>query len=181
MKRALPITLAVMLCFGVFDLALHAQTPKPDPELKKLDVLVGSWTFEWDAKASIFGPAGKVTGIERSQWMPGGFFLQMNREAKAPAGAFRHTVIFGFDPITKRHTGQFFDFTEGGSTSATIAITGNTWNWSGTGHTGTGKAFQERCIANFATGGASWTLKCEANTDGKTWSPTIEGKYTKSS
>ena len=112
---------------------------------------------------------------------PSGFFLQMNREAKGPAGVFRHTIIFGYDPVTKKHTGQLFDLTEGGSTSATIATIGNAWNWSGTGHTGTGKAFQERCTVNFATGGASWTLKCEVNTDGKTWSPTIDGKYTKSS
>ena len=51
-------------------------------ELKKLDVPVGTWKFEGEVKQSPFGPGGKVSGTERFEWMPGGFFLQMNRDAK---------------------------------------------------------------------------------------------------
>jgi len=179
MKRtALVLSIsAVAVCLAVS--IAYGQAPKPGQEQMKLAVLLGSWTLEGDLKAGIFGPPGKITGVERYEWLPGGFFLQMNREARGPAAAFRHIIIFGYDPTSKRHTGQFFDFTEGGSTSATIAITGNTWNWSGTGHTGNGKSFQERCTVTFSSGGGSFTVRCEVAADGKTWSPSYEGRYTK--
>ena len=180
MRRTLlrPLGFALATVLGVS--VAHAQAPKPGPEQKKLEVALGSWTYEGDAKASVFGPAGKWTGVERFQWLPGGFFLQMNREAKGPAGAVQHSIIYGYDPVGKRHTGQFFDFTGGNSASATIVIAGNTWNWSAAGYTGDGKAFQERCAVTFATGGGSYTVKCEVATDGKTWSPSFESKATKS-
>lgn len=180
MKRTLLVLIGSVVAVFFPVSVSYSQDPKPGPEQKKLEVSIGSWTYEGDLKAGVLGPAGKITGVERFQWLPGGFFVQMNREAKGPAGDFRHSIIFGYDPVAKKHTGQFFDFTGGGSLSATIAITGNTWNWSGTGRTGSGKTFQERCTVTFASGGGSYTVKCEVATDGKTWSPSYEAKATKS-
>jgi hypothetical protein len=132
-------------------------------------------------KASVFGPAGKVVGVERTQWLPGNSYLQMNRDAKGPAGEFRHTILFGYDSVAKRHTGEFFDLTQGGATSATYTtVNGSVWKWAGTGRTGTGTAYQERCTVTLGTNNLSSTMTCEVSLDGKTWSLVLNGKATKS-
>src|SRR5205809_11504 len=43
---------------------LVAQAPKPSPEVRKLEVWVGTWTYEGDAKATPIGPAAKVSGTQ---------------------------------------------------------------------------------------------------------------------
>ena len=179
-KRLVLISLAATICFAVIGPSLRAQATKPGPENKKLEVFLGSWTFEWDTKASVFGPAGRITGVERYESMPGGFFVQMNREAKGPQGDFRDHFVFGYDPVAKKHTLTIFGLADGTSGSYTGTANGNIWAWSGSGHTGSGKSYQERCTVTVAAGGASFALKCEATGDGKTWSPSIDGKYTKS-
>ena len=159
-EKVVTTSAAVLFFSFVLEIAAQGQAPKPGPEQKKLEALLGSWTFEWDTKPSIFGPGGKVTGIERYQWMPGGFFLQMNREAKTPAGDLRTLIVFGYDPISKKHTGALFDIS-GALTLAKITINGNTWNWAGTGYSGDGKPFQERCTMTISPNRASTTLMCE--------------------
>ncbi len=158
----------------------YGQTVMPGPEHKKLDVAVGSWTYEGVEQPSGLGPGGTWVGVEQFEWLPGGFFLRMNREAKGPGGDTRHSIIFGYDSVAKTHTGQWYDFTAGGAASATIEVLGNTWLWSATGHSGEGVAFEERCTVTWAAAGTSYALTCEIATDGKPWSPYYEGTYTKS-
>src|ERR1022692_2132523 len=38
------------------------QPPKPAPDLKKLDIFVGSWTLDGTMKPGMMGPGGSVTG-----------------------------------------------------------------------------------------------------------------------
>src|SRR5262245_13319050 len=128
MKRNLiVISLLVVLC-SVF---VHAQAPKPGAEVKKLGILLGSWSMDAEVKPGNLhgGPAGKITQVERYQWMPGEFFLQMNRDGKATTGDFKHTIIFGYDPSAKKYTLAFFDWTAGGSVTGTGTNNGNTWTW----------------------------------------------------
>ena len=42
--------------------SVQAPAPQPDPEVKKLQVLVGHWTFKGEYKAGPLGPGGKVAG-----------------------------------------------------------------------------------------------------------------------
>src|SRR5271163_2189384 len=73
MKRAAIILMAAL---GLASVALAQETmPKPAPEIKKLDLLVGSWALEGDVKPSAMGPGGKITENEKCDWMEGGFFL----------------------------------------------------------------------------------------------------------
>ena len=85
-------------------------------------------------------PAGKANLVERFQWMPGEFFLQMNREGKGPAGDLKHTLIFGYDAIAKKYTVSLFDLSGGGYLSGTGTNNGNTWTFSNTGHSTDGRA-----------------------------------------
>jgi hypothetical protein len=38
---------------------------------------------------------------------------------------------------------------------------------------------RDRCTLEFGAGGSTLTIKCEVSTDGKTWTPTFEGRATK--
>lgn len=154
-----------------------AQAPPPSPELKKLEVLLGTWNIEGDVHATLVSPAGKFTGTERVEWLPGGRFMELSRDARGPSGPVRHRLVFGYDVVAKAHTAKWFDLTGSGAASITIAITGTTWNYSGTGFNGDGTAFHERCV--FAFSGGSHTRKCEMSPDGKSWSPSFTGTYTK--
>ena len=172
--------LAVVYSMMVF--AQGSQAPKPGLEHKKLAVFLGSWSVDGELKpGNGYGvPAGKVSVVERYQWLPGEFFLQMNRDGKGAAGeVVRHMWIFGYDAVAKKHTVQFFELTNGLSASGTATNNGNTWMWSNNGRAPDGKAFQERCTITVVPT-SSYTLKCETSADGKTWLPSFEGKATKS-
>ena len=181
MKRQITLVGILVAMCGSFVYAQAPQAPKPSAEHKKLAVFLGSWSVEGEYKpGNAYGvPAGKVTQVERFQWLPGEFFLQMNRDGRDPSGDVHHVWIMGYDTAAKKYTGQFFGLGNGGSGSASGTNAGNIWSWSGNGHSPDGKAFQERCTVTLAPN-VSYNVKCETSPDGKTWSPSLEWKATKS-
>ena len=75
------------------------QMPAPDPALKRLERLVGSWTIKGRTLDSdednIFG---KVT----FEWLPGGFFLQQRIEMDfAGFIEIQSLELIGYDPETE--------------------------------------------------------------------------------
>ena len=181
MKRQPTLSGVLVVVCSMLVQAQTAQTPKPGPEHKKLGVFLGSWSIDGEFKSGNgYGfPAGKVIQVERFQWIPGEFFLQMNRDGKGPGGEIKHMIIFGYDSVARKHTGTWYDLNAGESISATFTNTGNTWLWSGSGHTPDGRAYQERCTVAVVPN-ASYTVKCETSSDGKSWSASYEGKATRS-
>ena len=133
MKNTHLINAIVVLCCALAGSIAEAQASQRTSTLKKLDVFVGSWTFEWDAKPSIFGPGGKITGLERFEWLPGGFFLQMIRVAKGSTAEFRNSAMFAYDPAMKAYTQRVFNLNTGWSGSFSGTENGNTWTWSSSG------------------------------------------------
>jgi hypothetical protein len=170
-------SLALGLVCTLLMAGAQAQAPKPGPEQKRLDVFVGNWTFEGEAKPGPGGPGGKVTGTDRNQ-MLGGFFMERRFEEKGPMGELRGVLILGYDPTKKTYIASGFD-SAGGFSSGTIAVSGNTWTFSASGVSG-GKPMQTRCPLTFAAGNNSFTVTCEVSTDGKNWTPSFEGRWTKS-
>jgi hypothetical protein len=57
----------------------HGQSsfdvPPPDPELARLEPLLGTWTSEGHTRDSVLGPGVPVTSIEEFRWLEGGYFL----------------------------------------------------------------------------------------------------------
>jgi hypothetical protein len=49
----------------------HDWPPRPNPALKSLDVMVGTW----DLKGRESGPDGEIQGQVTFEWMEGGFYL----------------------------------------------------------------------------------------------------------
>ncbi len=172
--RILPFTLAIALASTAH---IAAQAPTPDAALKELQSLVGSWTFELNVKASAFGPAAKITGIEHFQWLPGAFFLRMERQATGPAGPFTNLALIGYDAVLRRYSQAVFNLTTGWSGTFTGPADANALTWSGIVDVG-GKPLHMRCSWTL-TAQASRTTRCEASADRKVWLITEEGTHTR--
>src|ERR1022692_4897943 len=100
----LGILLLVTAAFAQMD------TPKPGPELKKLDYFVGHWTSEGDVKPGPMGPGGKFTMEETTEWMDGGYFVVIHSKYSGggmPSGT--GTAYMGYDPQEKVYTYDEFN------------------------------------------------------------------------
>jgi hypothetical protein len=174
------MSLVVAVCW-VLGQVQAPQAAQPGTDLKKLGVLVGTWSVDGEIKpGNGYGqPAAKVNVVERYQWLPGEFFLEMSRQGKAGTDTVQHKWIFGYDTIAKKYMGQFFDLASGASSSATGTNNGNTWTWLSEGRSVDGKPNHERCTTTIVSA-ASLTVKCDTSADGKTWSPSFEAKAAKS-
>ena len=177
MKRfVIALSVAAALIYPV---AISAQmrAPKPDPELKKLRVLIGRWIYEGEYKPGPLGPGGKITGEYTGQMILGGFFFRGQSIEKGAMGETRFLEIDGYDPVNKNYVSSMFG--EDGSTfSGTVTISGNTWTWAGKS-TVAGKQYLVKEPFVFAPDFMSATAKTEISVDGHTWTPCFEAKYTK--
>jgi uncharacterized protein DUF1579 len=102
--------------------------PKPGPELKRLDYFAGTWTLQGDMKPSEFGPGGKMTESERSEWMQGGFFLVSHVDFKSAMGDGTGLAIMGYNPDEEVYTYDAFN-SWGEGEHAKGSVSGDTWSW----------------------------------------------------
>ena len=170
----------MVIATTVTSLAAQAPAaPKPGPEVQALGAFVGNWTFSGELKPGVMGPGGKMTGTDRIAWMPGGFFVERKFKGSiAGMGDLEGTEIYGYDAAKKTYTYAGFD-SMGGSSTGTMTMKGSVWTVSGSSNTA-GGSMRERCTLTFGAGNTTLDVKCSASTDdGKTYSPTFEGKATK--
>jgi Protein of unknown function (DUF1579) len=97
-----------------------AGTPPPDPELRRLEPLVGAWQAEDHTRDSVFGPGVPVTSVERFSWLDGGYFLVSTYETVfGDEPAQRGVNYWGYDADAQRFRIIFFSnngpFTEEGN------------------------------------------------------------------
>jgi hypothetical protein len=176
MRRFHILPLLLVACFATATLA-QTPAPKPDPEMKKLAVLVGHWTYEGEYKPGPLGPGGKVTGTETDQEILAGFFLEGRQTEKGAMGETHTLDLYGYDPVNKNFT--FSAFTDDGSSySGVMTISETTWTWSGKMTTAGGEVLF-RGTNILAADGMSFTQKMEVSSGGKTWMPVYESKWTK--
>ena len=171
------IAIAVGLVVLLFTAALQAQSPKPYPELKRLDPLVGEWSLEGEAKATPIGRAGKYTSTQTVNWILGGFFLHWDFGLKGPDGEIKGIEIDSYDPVRKVFRAQWWN-DDGSITTGTYTPRGNVIEFSGKTVT-PDKQYELRQTYTFSADGMSYTYKDEVSMDGKTWIPWSESKGTK--
>jgi len=85
MKR-ISIGLSLLVVCLVTSVQAQAPAPQPDPEFKKLQVLVGHWTYDGEYKAGPWGPATKIKGEWAYQFILNGFVLQGHCTEKSAEG-----------------------------------------------------------------------------------------------
>ena len=179
MRRFVVLFLLLMVVIvSVMRAQTPATAPKPDPEIKKLQVLVGHWTYEGEHKPGPLGPGGKVSGEYTGQWRVGGFILEVSVIEKSSVGTTRILEIDEYSPMDKTiHWTNWAS--NGGRMTGTITITGNTITWEGK-FTANGKEYHVRAPYVFSADNTSATGKADISADdGKTWMPWIEATYTK--
>jgi hypothetical protein len=88
------------------DAAAGPQMPQPDPALKRLEFLVGTWELKG---RTIGSEEDNVTGEARFEWLPGGFFLRQ-RVTLDFAGMVHveSEELIGYDPKTEAFSSRVF-------------------------------------------------------------------------
>ena len=172
--RTYKLTLLLCMLLGATLIAsAQMPMPKPAPELKQLDWMVGKWTLDGDAKPGPMGPGGKMTMTEEVHWMQGGFFLVSHSKfSGAGMGDGSGISIMGYDSDAKKYTyNEFNSFGEASKSMGTVD--GKTWTWYGEDKMGKGKFIMN------VTSPTSYTFQYDMSQDGKTWTTVMTGKATK--
>ena len=74
------------------------EAPLPDPELRRLEPLLGTWRAEDRTRDSVLGPGVPVTSTESFHWLEGGYFLVQTYE-----------TVFGDQPAQKGINYWYYD------------------------------------------------------------------------
>jgi Protein of unknown function (DUF1579) len=83
--------------------------PPPDPELRRLEPLVGRWRSEERTLDGVLGPGVAVTNKESFDWLDGGYFLVSTYETTfGDEPAQRGVNYWGYDSEAKRFRIIFF-------------------------------------------------------------------------
>jgi hypothetical protein len=96
------------------------DAPPPDPELKRLEPLLGTWRTDGRTQRSVFGPGVPVTSTETFRWLDGGYFLVQEYETTfGDEPAQRGVNYWSYDGVAERFIIIFFSnngpFTEEGN------------------------------------------------------------------
>ena len=73
------------------------ELPQPDPALKRLDRLVGSWRMEGNLVGS---DEKNITGETTFRWVAGGFFLEQRVRIDFMGLEIDSVELIGYDPET---------------------------------------------------------------------------------
>ena len=161
-----------------------AATAYPSPEMKKLEGLVGNWTYEGEqadttAAGLPFGPAGKITGRETNRFILGGRFLECKYEDLEVAPASLSGIFTtGYNAKAKHYTDDEY-CSDGSRTLGIATLEGCVWTSNGTVSTETGEKVLTKKVVKYSSNWSSYALTTEASADnGKTWSLfyTLKGK-----
>src|ERR1039458_7491097 len=104
------------------------QPPKPAPELKKLDIFVGSWTLDGTMKPGMMGPGGSMTENEKCEWMEGSFYLVCRSDYKSSMGNGVGLSVMGYSADDKAYTYREFN-SFGEFDDSRGSLDGDTWTW----------------------------------------------------
>jgi len=73
------------------------QLPSPDPALKRLEPMVGTWSIRGRTLGST---EENVSGRTTFEWLPGGFFLKQTFEAEFMGMTILSLELIGYDPAS---------------------------------------------------------------------------------
>ncbi len=172
MKRVSIIVVAVLLS-SLFAAAQAPEMPKPGQEQKNLGFMAGNWNVTGDVKPGPMGPGGKYTGVEHTEWMPGGYFLVSHTQGSSAMGKETGLAIYGYDPGKKVYTYDEFN-SVGEAVHATGTFDGKVWTWSTDIPAGDGKSMKSHFIVTEVSP-TSYTFKFEVSTDGTSWTTFMDG------
>jgi hypothetical protein len=173
------LVIAIGLILGIgsgLSAGVEKETPKPAPELKKLDYFAGRWATEGEIRPGPMGSGGKFTGRNRVQWMDGGFFLVTESEFAGAMGKGAETAYMGYDSDARMYTYDSFS-TLGEASHARGNVEGDTWTWRS--ETRMGAQTMKGRLTITVRSAAAYDFRFEMSPDGRTWTTELRGKATK--
>jgi hypothetical protein len=178
-SKEIPMKRPGMILTALLMLAMTAVAqapPKPGPELKKLDMFVGTWTLDGAMKASAMGPGGTMTENEKCEWMEGSFYLVCHSDYKGSMGAGVGLSVMGYSTDDKAYTYREFN-SYGEFDDSRGTVDGDTWTWTNEEKMD-GKTMKGRFTIHM-TSSSSYTFAFDMSQDGTKWTTVMEGKASK--
>jgi hypothetical protein len=153
------------------------QMPKPAPEMKELQRLVGTWSTDEKFEVSQMMPAGgSATGTNTVRLGPGGFSVLMEQHSKSSMGPFAGHGVMSWDPNDRAYKFAWTDSMSPGLMLETGHIEGSNLVWKGENMT-MGKKISVRDVISDRTP-TSYTLTSYVN-DGSGEKKVMTIKFTK--
>lgn len=99
------------------------QQPKPDPALKRLDVLIGTWDLKG---RTLDSNEDNITGWNTFEWLPGGFFLKSTGEINFKGTIVQSLELIAYDPSTRTFPSNVYSNMDGNVLPYYWDVQGNT-------------------------------------------------------
>ena len=160
-------------------LAWAQMVPKPGPEVKKLDYFVGTWSIEGTIAQGPWGAGGKFTSQDKTEWLPGNFFVEGHSDFKMPpevGGDGTETSYMGYDTTKNVYTYDAFS-SQGRHDVYQGSVSGDTWTWNSEANY-EGTDVKQKMTAKILSP-TSYSMKFEVSTDGTNWMTFMDCKATK--
>ena len=146
------------------------QQPMPSPELKRLDILVGTWSTQGKVEANPTDPGVKIIGTDTYEWQHGGFFLIHRVDVRIGDEKIEAIeIIGGYDASSQTYPMRSFD--SQGNFVTMEASVNDDGLWTFTGESA-------RATLAVSDDGNTLTAKWERLTDGSKWLPWMDLKLT---
>jgi hypothetical protein len=174
MKRSGMIFAAALVLAAVA--TAQNEPPKPGPELKKLDLFVGTWALDGNMKPGEMGPGGSMTESETCEWMEGGFYVVCRSSFKSSMGNGTGLSVMGYSADDKAYTYREFN-SYGEFEDSRGSVDGDTWTWKADEKMG--NMTMKSRFAMKMTSATSYTFVFDMSPDGTKWSTVMDGKAAK--
>jgi hypothetical protein len=151
------------------------NAPKPAPEVAKLDYFVGHWAVEGTIFPGPWGGGGKFGWTEKSQWMPGNFFVVGHWDFTMPAelgGDGEELFVMGYDTHACIYTFDAFS-SHGLHQVSRGNLDADTWVWDSQGIQGGVEVKQKMTMEMLSA--TRYILRFEIANGGVIWTPFLEG------
>jgi hypothetical protein len=162
---------SLLLSLPLLTFVTQAQQPKPGPEQKKLEMLLGEWAYEGTGEDIPFmAAAGKFKGKYTAKKVLGGFFVQtLGEDTSDNQYVYQQVSLTGYDPVKKVYFSHSFE-NDGTVSVSTVSVDGNKWTMMGTRTDNKGKVYKMRTVDTYsADGKTSKSVTDYSADDGKTW------------
>jgi hypothetical protein len=176
MKTLTNLIAAVCLSWTAF--AQQSNQPaKPGPEVQKMSIWYGDWTYEGEILTTPLGPGAKVTGKMTCRPVLSRFAVECTYDEKGPSGETHSIELCWYDPANKKYAYVYLS-NDGYMEQGPFMMNENGDTWEANCVAG-GKPFKMRGVEVVLSGGTILTRKPEISIDGKTWLPYASFKTTK--
>jgi hypothetical protein len=145
------------------------EAAKPNPALRPLSVLVGTWST---TGTHPLVPGTTFHGRTSFAWIEGGAFLMMHSqidEPEIPSGI----AVFGTDDATGECSMLYFD-ERGVSRRYEVSLQNNVWKW-----WRDDRKFSQRFTGTISGDGRTIVSSGELSRDGARWEPDLALTYTR--